>query len=181
MRSKRSSPPPSGCSSAKAWSGRRIDTLRAVNLGSAAILALVSALGVCACATQATASAATTAPTRPGVCKIADVSWQGVDEDYDHAATIDALTMLETILRDASKAGPDELARRFDTLYRKPPAAALVSKWAVDVAVRLRQLACAEQLHTINHEVANQRYVESIVDLEDERAVIIDEMRRSAR
>jgi hypothetical protein len=133
----------------------------------------------CGCGTTTTVQRRVDPSSKRTQCTIAEVAWRSADEDYDRGATIDALTTLETVIRDASQAGADEVGRRFDVLFRKPPSPAFLSKWSVEVAIRLRQLACAEQLGTITRDVANERYVQSIVDLEDERAVIIDEMRRS--
>ncbi len=62
---------------------------------------------------------------------------------------------------------------------RPPPK--FVSKWAVEVAIRLRQLVCAQVSGGISRQVADDRYVRVISDLEDERAVLVDEMRRGER
>jgi len=107
--------------------------------------------------------------------------WAGDEYDYDRAATIDVLTAIETVVRDEPANGADAVAAKLDALYRRPASTKFVSKWAVELATRLRQLACAEQLGTLPRDEADRRYVQIISDIEDERAVIIDEMRRRAK
>jgi hypothetical protein len=104
--------------------------------------------------------------------------WPNARDDYDRGATIDVLTAIETVIRDAPSAGVQVVANRLDALFKKPVGRAFVSSWAAELADRLRQLVCAEQLGRVTADVANQRYVKIISDLEDERAVIVDEMRR---
>jgi hypothetical protein len=111
-------------------------------------------------------------------CTIAQPAWTSAEDSYDRAATIDALTAIERVIADAASAGPDQVARRLDTLFRQPRPAAFVSRWTVDAAIRLRQLACAHQTGKLSQAEADQRYVQVINDIEDERAVIVDEMRR---
>lgn len=126
-------------------------------------------------------AASTPAPQRPrAACTIADPTWTSAEEDYDRSATIDALTALERVIGDAARVGPEEVARRLDQLFRNRSTAAFVSRWTVDAAIRLRQLACAHQTGKVSQADADGRYVQVINDIEDERAVIIDEMRRRA-
>jgi hypothetical protein len=141
---------------------------------ASAIAALLLA-GACAASPPA-------APSRAAhrECTIVDVRWAGGEDDYDRAATIDALTAIETIVRDEPAKGADAVAARLDALLRKPASATFVSKWAVELATRLRQLACADQLGTLSRADVEHRYVQIISDIEDERAVIVDEMRRRA-
>jgi hypothetical protein len=56
-----------------------------------------------------------------------------------------------------------------------------VSKWSAEFATRLRQLVCAEVTGRVTRDAAEPRLVQLISDLEDERAVIVDEMRRRAK
>jgi hypothetical protein len=118
-------------------------------------------------------------PTR-GACTIAEPRWPNVDDAYDRPATIDALTELEKVVRDAAAVGPAEVANRLDRLFRRPAGVVFVSKWAFDAAVRLRQLACAHQAGQVDAAEVDRRYVAIINDIEDERGVIVDEMRRRA-
>lgn len=118
---------------------------------------------------------------RPRQCTIVDVSWAGSEEDYNRRATIDTLTAIETIVRDEPANGADAVAAKLDALLRKPASTTFVSKWSVELATRLRQLACAAQLGSVSREDADRRYVQIIQDIEDERAVIVDEMRRRAK
>jgi hypothetical protein len=116
----------------------------------------------------------------PTECAIAQVNWRAAEDDYDRPATIEALGSLESAIGKESS-GQNAVAAKLDTLFRKPPSSVFLSRWTIDAAVRLRQLACAEQLGLVSPGEADQRYIDTINDIEDERAVVIDEMRRGAR
>ncbi len=140
-------------------------------------LCLIIGSTTAACATP-NAAAPSARPRHE--CSLAEVAWPNSDDDYDRAATIDALTAIETIVRDEPARGADAVAAKLDALLRKPAGARFVSKWTVELATRLRQLACADQLGSLSREDVDRRYVQIIQDIEDERAVIIDEIRRRA-
>jgi len=114
----------------------------------------------------------------PSVCSVALPVWPNARDNYDRAATIDVLTAIESVIRDAPSAAFQTVANRLDTLFKKPAGTAFVSSWSAELATRLRQLVCAELQGQIATDVANHRYITIISDLEDERAVIVDEMRR---
>lgn len=135
---------------------------------------LISILFLTSCGSASLPPPSTPHPTK---CTIAEIAWRGADDDYDRAATIEALGALEAAIGKES-AGASAVASKLDALFHKPPGTAFVSQWTVAAAVRLRQLACAQQLGLVSPSEADQRYIDSINDIEDERAVVIDEMRR---
>jgi hypothetical protein len=127
---------------------------------------------------------ASSAPVRPAAratCTLAEPSWPNAENDYNRGATIDLLTAIETVIRDAPASDVATVANRLEALYKRPVGSAFVSAWAHELAMRLRQLVCAQQTGQISTDVANHRYIKLISDLEDERAVIVDEMRRGKR
>jgi hypothetical protein len=102
-------------------------------------------------------------------------------DDYDRATTLDALTSLESTVAEAPALGPTGLATRLDGVLARSYGTKFVSKWTFELAVRLRQLVCAQNQGLVPRATAEDRYVRFVSDLEDERAVIVDEMRRQGR
>jgi hypothetical protein len=104
------------------------------------------------------------------VCGIAEVPWPSAAESYDRALTesrAEALARAGQADRERLRSGERaQLGAELDALFRQPGPQAFISHDAFEVAVRLRQLACAARTGTLAPETADSLLGHALVDLE---------------
>ena len=94
----------------------RLSTIERLMRGIEWLLASVIVAG---CATP---KAAAVAASPRSSCTIVEVHWAGAEDDYDRPATIDALTAIETVVRDQPAHGTEAVAGRADLSGGMEPA-----------------------------------------------------------